>query len=298
MSALRHGAARGKGTALHYVELGEGPTVVLLHGFPETWRSWRHQLEPLARAGYRVLCPDLRGYGASDVGGPYDLDTLADDVACLLDHAGVARAAVIGHDWGGGVAWHFASRHAVRCTRVAALNAPHPAPFQRALRSNLRQMLRSWYMFFFLLPWLPEWLARRRDFAFLKDYYRPVEGSALTVGDVEPCLRSLEGEGRLSAAIDYYRTAVWAGLKSPRAFQRSRVEQPAMLLWGRSDCWLDEATLVPATKQWVPQLEVQTFDAHHYVHQERPDEVTRTLVGFLAADLATVSAPELVADRF
>src|SRR6516164_5164624 len=108
---------------MHYVLEGSGPLVVLLHGFPEFWWSWRFQIEPLARAGYRVAAPDLRGYNETDQTGPYDLDTLADDVAALIGHLGEPRARIVGHDWGGEIAWHLAGTRPQVCERLAVINA-------------------------------------------------------------------------------------------------------------------------------------------------------------------------------
>src|SRR5262249_45467114 len=141
---------------VHYVSQGEGPLIVLLHGFPEFWWSWRDQLAALADAGFRVVAPDLRGYNDTERAGPYDLDTLAGDVVNLVHKLGAERATVVGHDWGGAIAWHLAAKRPDVCERVAVLNAPHPAAAVQVIRSNPRQLRRSWYMFFFLLPWLPE----------------------------------------------------------------------------------------------------------------------------------------------
>lgn len=140
-----------------------GPLVLLLHGFPELARSWRHQLPALGRAGFRALAPDLRGYGGTERQGPYDLGTLAADTAALVEAAGAERATVVGHDWGGAVAWATAYRHPARIERLVVLNAPHPALMREELRTSWNQLWRSRYMFFFQLPWLPERLLSRQN---------------------------------------------------------------------------------------------------------------------------------------
>lgn len=286
---VRHGHARLNGTQLHWVTCGDGPLVVLLHGFPETWRSWRFQLDPLAEAGFRVLALDLRGYGESDLGGPYTLEQAADDVYAVMRAVGERRTHLVGHDWGGGVAWNFASRYREFCGRVGIINAPHPAPFQRALRSNPGQIRRSWYMFFFLLPRVAEWLACRNDFAFLRDFHRRADGAVWPADELNGCLEALARPGRLEAALQYYRTAVWAGLRSGAAFQHGQVEAPVKLWWGRADCWLDFETLVPGTaERFAPNLTVSLLDAHHYAHQERPVELNRELIEFLRGPAADV----------
>ena len=149
---------------LHYVEAGEGPLVVLLHGFPEFWWSWRHQIPALAEAGFRVVALDLRGYAQSDAPPrwrDYRMELLAGDVAGLIDALGEERAHVVGHDWGAAVAWMVATLHPERVERLAILNVPHPETMLRTLRTSPQQLRHSWYMFFFQIPWLPEWLTRR-----------------------------------------------------------------------------------------------------------------------------------------
>src|SRR5574340_319434 len=139
----------------------DGPLVLLLHGFPELSRSWRHQLPALAAAGYRAVAPDLRGYGGSDQGGPYDLGTLAADAAGMVTALGRERATVVGHDWGGAVAWAVAGRRPEVVERLVVLNCPPASVLARELRRNPRQLRRSAYMLLFQLPWLPEWLLTR-----------------------------------------------------------------------------------------------------------------------------------------
>src|SRR5262249_22187334 len=142
------------GLAFHYVEAGTGPLVVLLHGFPEFWYAWRHQIPALAGAGYYVVAPDLRGYNESDkpLGvRNYRIELLVQDVVALIEHTGVRRAVVVGHDWGGVIAWQLAMDHPERVDRLVILNAPHPAAFLRELRRPT-QLLRSAYMLFFQLP--------------------------------------------------------------------------------------------------------------------------------------------------
>src|SRR5438128_2134073 len=155
-----HSRVTVNGVGLHLVEAGQGPPVVLLHGFPEFWYSWRRQIPALAESGFRVVAPDQRGYGQS--GKPrgwraYRIENLAQDVADLIAHLGEERAHVVGHDWGGGTAWATAMLHAERVASLAILNVPHPERMLRALRTP-RQLAKSWYIFFFQIPWLPETL--------------------------------------------------------------------------------------------------------------------------------------------
>ncbi|MEA2660848.1 MAG: hypothetical protein QOH08_420, partial [Chloroflexota bacterium] len=159
---------------LHVIEEGDGPLVLLLHGFPDCSYTWRHQLPALAAAGFHAVAPDLRGYDGSSrpKGVPaYSVRALATDVAGLVAALGAERADVVAHDWGGGAAWTFAMAHPDRLRRLAILNAPHPVTFQRHLRS-FGQLKRSWYMFAFQLPVLPEAGLARNDFASLRAVFR------------------------------------------------------------------------------------------------------------------------------
>src|SRR5947208_9098506 len=162
------------GVRLHCVVEGEGPLVLLLHGFPETSRAWRKQIPALAER-FRVVAPDLRGYGTSDKPkgiAAYRTSVLADDIVGLIHAFDAQRAHVVGHDWGGAVAWATAIEHPEAVDRLVVLNCPHPVVMARALRSNLAQVRKSWYMFAFQLPWLPEWALRRDGARALKDTLR------------------------------------------------------------------------------------------------------------------------------
>ncbi len=281
-----HGYATVNGVRLHYVEKGEGPAILLVHGFPESWWSWRCQIGPLAEAGFRVIALDLRAYGQSELRGPYDIDTLARDLSLLLGHLGIARANIVGHDWGGGLAWHFVATHPELVLRVAILNAPHPAPFQKALRGgDLRQLVRSWYMFFFLLPRLPELLVTANDGAWTRHFYRHVDGTHFGKDELAPFFEALQRPGAAKAAIDYYRAAMKRGLREGGSFQSyPKVTAPALIIWGMQDRSLGFDSLVPGTRDWVSNLRVERIDdAGHFVHCERPERVNRLLRDFFSA---------------
>ncbi|MFO0722780.1 MAG: alpha/beta hydrolase [Myxococcota bacterium] len=286
MSAARvHGYAALNGVRLHYVAQGQGPLVVLLHGFPEHWWTWRHQLGPLAEAGFRAVALDLRGYNESEQRGPYDIDTLAADVEALILHLGAEQAAIVGHDWGGGLAWHFAATRARRTRAVLVLNAPHPAIFQQKLRSDLRQIRRSWYMFFFLLPWLSERFCLARDAAWLRALYQTSDPARFSPEELEPIFEAIQRPGAIQAAVQYYRTAVARGLLRAKEFQRyPRIEAPAHLLWGLEDRWLDFETLVPGIERWAPRVVVEPLPGvHHFPHLERTAAVNAWLIAALRA---------------
>jgi pimeloyl-ACP methyl ester carboxylesterase len=280
-----HREAATNGVRLHYVEAGDGPLVVLLHGFPEFWYSWRHQIPALAAAGFRVIAPDLRGYNESDKPpgvDAYRTETLVDDVDALIRHAGAARAAVVGHDWGGVLAWLLPLWHPDVVERLAVLNAPHPAAYLRELRRG-GQLLRSWYVLFFQLPWLPERLIRAGDFALVRRMLRrgPARPGAFTPEDVERHVEALKRPGALTAALNYYRAAVrGSGLR--RVMRQVRpTTVPTLLVWGVRDPYLSPR-LTQGLEAWVPDLRVERLaESSHWVQNEAPDRVNRALIRFL-----------------
>ncbi|HZT78967.1 MAG TPA: alpha/beta hydrolase [Gemmataceae bacterium] len=286
---VRHRYAGVNGIRLHYVEAepapgGPGPLCVALHGFPEFWYAWRHQLPALAAAGFRTVAPDLRGYNLSDKPpgvASYRLSHLVGDVAGLIGAAGRERAAVIGHDWGGVIAWALAMRYPERVERLVVVNAPHPAAYLRALRTSA-QLLRSWYVFFFQLPGLPEWAFRRRDFALLERTLRhdPVRPGVFSDEDVRLYKEALARPGALTAALNWYRALFRRGPRRGRREVRP-VPMPVLLLWGEQDRYLGRR-LTEGLEPWVPHLRVERFpDASHWIHAEWPGRVNRLLIDFL-----------------
>jgi pimeloyl-ACP methyl ester carboxylesterase len=274
---------------MHYVEVGQGPLVVLLHGFPENWWSWRYQLQPLADAGFRVIAPDLRGYGETDKHGPYDLDTLADDVCHLIESLGERRAKIVGHDWGGGVAWHLASKRPESCERLVVLNCPHPVVMRKKLLSapSLSQLKKSWYFFFFLVPGVPEWLLTRKDAGNL---VRTLKASSIdrhhcSPEELRPFRDGIQRPGAAKAMVDWYRTIVGHSLTHP--FSQpvyDDITAETLLIWGMKDPALGYADLVPGTERYVPRLRVeQVPNCGHFVQSERPEHVNPALVKFLKA---------------
>ena len=285
---VRHRVLDLPGLRLHLVEAGQGPLVLLLHGFPESWWSWRYQLEPLARAGYRVVAPDLRGYGQTDRAGPYDLDTLTEDVCQLIAALDAeARPVVIGHDWGGALAWHLAAHRPDRCRSVAILNCPHPARMREALLSRPRwsQLRRSWYLFFFLLPWLPEWLLSRDGAAGVTRVIRAsaIDRAHFGPEELAPLREALLQPGAASAMVGWYRAAVWGGLAHPlRPPPYPVIGCPALLIWGMADPALHFQDLVPGTEALASSLTIEPIPGcGHYVQAERPERVNELLLGFL-----------------
>jgi pimeloyl-ACP methyl ester carboxylesterase len=275
---------------LHYASAGSGRPVVLLHGFPETHRSWDLQVPALVNASYRTVTPDLRGYGESDrPHSGYDLATLAGDVVELIDSLGGGPVNLVGHDWGGVIAWHLASHHADKLERVVILDAPHPALMARALRKNRVQRRRSWYIFFFQLPLLPErWLSKNDGENLARMFRAGSPGEHATPRElIEANKSALLAPGRLGPALAYYRTAFRTGLpelvRGPAGPRHRPIELPVTLIWGEADSCLG-IELIDGSERYAPLLNVHRVpNAGHFVHQERPDVVNRLLIDALAS---------------
>ena len=274
------------GINLNVAEAGpiDGPLVILLHGFPEFWYGWRHQIGALASAGYRVLAPDQRGYNKSDKPpgvASYALDTLVGDVVGLIDASGRDRAIVVGHDWGGVVAWGAIARHPSRFDRAVILNAPHPDAMLRELRGNFGQLLKSWYTLFFQIPWLPEKILRRADFRWLvRGMQRSSRPGTFQPGDFERYKAAWSEPKALTSMIHWYR----AGFRvKHQPYSEPPIKVPTMIIWGPKDQFLGEgvarssyALCEDVRLEWIPE-------ASHWVQHEEPDRVNRLILEFLAA---------------
>jgi len=280
---------------LHYVEAGEGPLVILLHGFPDFWYSWRYQIPALVGAGYRVVAPDMRGYNLSDKPrevASYRAAAVAADVAGLIHACGAERAVVVGHDWGAGVAWQFAMLYPAMVERLAILNVPHPLRMLRALATP-RQLLKSWYMFFFQLPWLPEAAIRAGNYLLLRQVLRtdPVRRDAFTSVDIERYVAAAAQPGALTGSINYYR-ALFRQNPQAAISQIRRIDAPVLVIWGEQDRYLGSELAQPDPR-WVPQARVERLpNASHWVHLDQPEEVNRLLLEFLSA--AELASPTIV----
>ena len=275
---------------MHLVEAGnpQAPLVVLLHGFPEFWYSWRHQLHALA-ADFHVVAPDLRGYGGTDKPDTgYDIGTLAADIDALLaaltrDDATPRPVTLVGHDWGGVVAWATASLHPERITRLVAIDAPHLLAYLRCARAHPGQLLKSWYIGLFQVPGLFEWQFRRAPFAMMARMLRgsAVQRDVFTREEIGHYVEAMADERVLPRALAYYRAlpGVFAQLDDLRA----PVTAPTLVLWGAGDPALG-LELVEACRTVVAApFESRVFaDAGHWLQQEKPDEVSAAIAGFAA----------------
>ncbi len=276
------------GVRLHWVEEGAGPLVVLLHGFPEFWYAWHHQIPALAAAGFRVAAPDLRGYGLSEKPsgvGAYRIEALLGDLAGLIallgGEQGETRAHVVGHDWGGAFAWYAPLFFPERLRSLTLLNAPHPLAFRRELKTSPAQRKKSSYVFMFQLPWLPERRIRAGNFAAVEKMLRrdPVTPGAFTDEDVRLYKEALARPGALTAAVNYYRAAMRF---PPRVGGRAWPQDlKTLLVWGVRDRYLGPG-LLEGLDRWVPDLTIERLDASHWVQNDAPERVNELLSRFLA----------------
>lgn len=271
------------GLHLHAAVAGDGEAVLLLHGFPEHWWSWRRQMSALAEAGWSAWAIDLRGYNGSDrpiARAAYRLSELVEDIAGVVRATGQTRCDVVGHDWGGVIAWRLAQAHPDLVRRLVVLNAPHPSVFARDVRRS-RQLLRSAYVPFFAIPVLSEAVLAARDFAVVRSMFTRVAINPDAYGeyDIEAFIAPLRVPGALTAALNYYRANLWTGLSSGSG--ADTIAADTLVLWGERDPALD-VRLLDGLDRLVPRLHVRRFPhASHWVHADEHEQVNDALIGFL-----------------
>ena len=258
---------------LHFVESGSGPLVVLLHGFPEFWYSWRRQMPALASAGFRAVAPDLRGFNDSpkprDV-SDYRLTRVIDDVAALIERLG-SPCVLVGHDWGGLVSWYVAMSRPDLVRKLVVLNIPHPIPFLRELRHSNSQKLRMAYQLFFQPPLLPE---------LLMPLLLPRLFPRLPREEMNEYRKAWAKPGALRGMANYYRAIrKYRGELRPLIH---RIELPTLLIWGEKEPVFRPETL-EGTEEWVPDLRIAKIaGAGHFVQSDEPEIVNELLVDFIA----------------
>ena len=295
---LREGhAAVGDNIKLHYVEAGEGPLVLLLHGFPEFWFSWRLQIAPLAKAGFRVVAPDLRGYNLSSRPqgvDAYGADKVADDIRGLIRELGAESALLVGHDFGGTVAWATAMAHPEVVDRLAILNAAHPRNLNDGLK-HPNQLRKLWYFFYFQPPGIPERTVRARNWRFFRRYQRDAQ-PPYTPEETQRYIESWSQPGAATAIINYYRAAV-RGSKQAQAAIRP-IQAPTLVIWGQRDRYLGPDLAEPSRDD-VPGLDrVERLDkASHWVHHDEHERVTQLLSDFFAPAREGDAAPQREPER-
>jgi epoxide hydrolase 4 len=274
------------GIRLHLVESGKGRPVLLLHGFPEFWYSWRHQLQSLPNSGFRAIAPDLRGYNESDTPehvADYRARTLVADIRALIEQLDSRHVHVVGHDWGGIIAWRLAACHPNLVRTLTILNAPHPSAFRRELQRNPIQWLRSAYVLLFQMPWIPEKVLTAGDFWALERGWRgqPIHSTAFTDEDIHRYKQVFRTHG-IRAPLNYYRAALRYSRDVFGLPQTACV--PTQVIWGLRDPFIS-ASVNDHLEQWVPNVRVHTIkDASHWVQNDTPGQVNELLVNFLRSN--------------
>jgi len=267
---------------------GTGDRLALcLHGFPEHSFSWRYQLPLLAELGYRAWAPNLRGYGRSsrpEGMAAYSIETLLADVAALIDAAGCREVVLLAHDWGAVIAWYFAMRRMRPLAKLVICNVPHPAPAQRAMGKGLAQLKKSWYIFFFQLPMLPEWLLGRDGARAIAQAFRGSAADRDRFPDevLEVYRRNAAQPGALTAMINYYRALVrGGGVRRQREAGYPVIETPTLMVWGEDDVALTKETTY-GTEEFVRNLTIRYLPrVSHWVQQEAPEAVNAMIRAFL-----------------
>ena len=265
------------GVGIHYEISGEGRPVVLLHGFPDSGRLWRHQVPALTEAGFRVIVPDLRGYGRSDKPSAveaYGMQSLAADVLAVMGDAGVERAHVVGHDWGAALAWGLAALVGDRVDHLVVMSVGHPGTMRAG--PGYEQHEKSWYMLLFQFPGVAEeWLSGNGWANFRAWGGHP---------DADAVIAELEAGGSLTPGLNYYRAnlppEVW--LSSGRALPPITV--PTMGLWSSGDIALTERQMTASARSVTGLWRYERLEGPgHWMQLEAPDEVNRLLIDFLPA---------------
>lgn len=286
---IQHHFIQANRIRLHYVTQGEGDLIILLHGFPEFWYSWRYQIPVLAR-NFKVVVPDLRGYNQSDKPATgYDLTTLAADINSLIENLGYKRAHIVGHDFGGAIAWRFAQKFPHMLNRLVILSAPHPSRFAANLIQDLNQLRRSWYIFAFQVPGLPEWLIQQNLKNFVQTVFRglAVRKGFFTRETSAMYEAALRQPGAIASALKYYRqlfspliwiSDIWSTMSSGSP---QLITAPTLVLWGEEDAVLSGRIAEDLRHAVSASFELKFLpNCGHWIQQESPQTVNRELLAF------------------
>ena len=285
MEPIEYQTIRANGIDFNVATAGTGPRLALcLHGFPESSYSWRYQMPLLAQLGYRVWAPDLRGYGASSRPkgvAAYALENLEEDVAALIQASGASEVVLVGHDWGAVIAWYYAMFGRLRIARLIIMNVPHPALMEKGLRTR-RQLAKSWYIFFFQLPWIPEWGLARKGCEAIGRVFRDmaVDKSRFPDEVLRVYREAAAAPGALTAMLNYYRALI-RGIPRTRRRGILPINIPTLMIWGEVDAALGKE-LTYGTEKYVSNLTLRYLpNVSHWVQQEAPETVNAMIETWL-----------------
>lgn len=270
---------------LHYVTQGEGPLMLMLHGFPEFWYSWRHQIPEFAQV-YKVVAVDLRGYNESDKPkelSAYSIKELILDIKGLIEGLGYDECVLVGHDWGGFIAWNFAYRYPQMLSKLIVLNLPHPTKFKQGL-GTIQQLLKSWYIFFFQLPFLPELYLQADDYRTVGEAFTKmaINKNTFSEADLNAYKDAAAKRGALTAMVNYYRN-LFPSLFATQQTQ-GLLNVPTLMIWGENDLALGQE-LTYGTEEYVRDFQIRYIpNCSHWVQQECPELVNQYIWEFLNAE--------------
>ncbi|MEN8723223.1 MAG: alpha/beta hydrolase [Alphaproteobacteria bacterium] len=283
---IRYVEANGQTFAVD--EMGDGDTLALcLHGFPESRHSWRAQLPLLAKLGYTAWAPDLRGYG--DTTRPkgvknYLIDTLCDDVAALIDASGKSKVVLIAHDWGGAIAWSFVMQQLRPLDKFIVMNLPHPQKMQERMKQGSKQLFRSWYIFFFQIPWLPEFMMKLGKARFIRQAFlgMAIDKRRFPKEVLDHYADNARKPGALTAMVNYYRGLIrGGGSERMKDKQIDIIDVPTLMIWGEEDTALDISTTYN-TDELVSDFTIRYVpNVSHWVQQEAPEVVNAIMEAWL-----------------
>ncbi|MBA3868383.1 MAG: alpha/beta hydrolase [Anaerolineae bacterium] len=276
-----HALIKTNGISLHVVQAGpeDGPLVILLHGFPDFWYGWRKQIDFLAEQGYRVWAPDQRGYNISEKPNgiaAYNLDELSADVIGLIDAAGCETSMLVGHDWGAAVAWWTACKYPERLSKLVIMNVPHQNVFRKTVLTDREQSLRSWYIGFFQIPFIPETLKGAMSESFARGMQSSSKPGAFTDADMGEYRKAWAQPGALKSMINWYRAIVQQPPPSPDPL----VKVPTLILWGKKDAYLKWEMAEESLKLCVDGQLIYFDDTTHWIQHEEPERVNQLVVNF------------------
>jgi len=281
---LEYSNIETNGINLHVVQVGpqSGVPVILLHGFPEFWHGWRNQIPALVEEGCRVIIPDQRGYNLSDKPRGvknYGVDVLVEDIIGLIDALGYEKVNLVGHDWGGIVAWTLAHKHPERLHKLSVMNAPHPAVMRKTLSHDLDQMRRSWYVIFFQVPWLPELILSMNGWQmFARSFQSTSKNGSFTEDDIAKYKEAWSQPSALASMINWYRASV----RYPSWISKDMcIKVPTLMMWGMKDFALTHRMARPSM-DYVDEGNLILFpEATHWVQHDAAEEVNHYLIDFI-----------------